>query len=118
MFETDTFSDEQCLDVASLPYMAPIRLLLTLEGGKGGFGAMLRSTTSRVFKKTTNFDMCRDLHGRRLAEANAEQKIAEWEANEKARLEKERADRAAERVAKERALAEAVQERIDTGYGE
>lgn len=35
-----------------------------LPGGKGGFGAQLRGSAAST--KTTNFDACRDLHGRRL----------------------------------------------------
>lgn len=50
---------------------APIRVLLRLLGGKGGFGAMLRTAGARGVK-TTNFDACRDLNGRRLRHVNSE----------------------------------------------
>eukprot|EP00965_Chrysotila_dentata_P054567 1811201-Pleurochrysis_carterae.AAC.1 len=43
----------------------PVRTALRLLGGKGGFGAMLRSAGKNGVK-TTNFDACRDLNGRRL----------------------------------------------------
>lgn len=47
-----------------------------LCGGKGGFGAMLRGgPTGLRIKKTTNFDACRDLSGRRLRNTNAEQQL-------------------------------------------
>eukprot|EP00966_Prymnesium_polylepis_P265922 6142701-Prymnesium_polylepis.1 len=52
---------------------APIRVLLRLLGGKGGFGAMLRTAGARGVK-TTNFDACRDLNGRRLRHVNSEAK--------------------------------------------
>ena len=44
---------------------ATVHLVLGLRGGKGGFGAMLRTAGARGVK-TTNFDACRDLNGRRL----------------------------------------------------
>ncbi|RKP35246.1 telomere stability and silencing-domain-containing protein, partial [Dimargaris cristalligena] len=38
-----------------------------LRGGKGGFGSMLRAQGGKMAThKTTNFDACRDLSGRRL----------------------------------------------------
>ncbi len=57
-----------------------VRVMLRLDGGKGGFGAMLR-TSGKGGVKTTNFDACRDMNGRRLRHVNAEAKIREWEAN-------------------------------------
>ncbi|KAK1348674.1 Autophagy 6 [Heracleum sosnowskyi] len=68
----------------------PIALLLRLRGGKGGFGSLLRGAgTIAGQKKTSNFDACRDLNGRRLRHVNAEKKMEEWnaEAGER-RLEK------------------------------
>jgi hypothetical protein len=50
-----------------------------LLGGKGGFGSLLRTATTKVgSKKTSNFSASRDLQGRRLRHVEAEQKIAEW----------------------------------------
>jgi hypothetical protein len=44
-----------------------IKLNGRLLGGKGGFGSMLRAQGGRMSsKKSTNFDACRDLSGRRL----------------------------------------------------
>lgn len=51
-----------------------------LPGGKGGFGAMLRGTTGT--KKTTNFDACRDLSGRRLRDVNNERRVQEFVAEQ------------------------------------
>ncbi|KAG2440978.1 hypothetical protein HXX76_003831 [Chlamydomonas incerta] len=65
-----------------------LHLVLRLRGGKGGFGALLRGL-GRDGSKTTNNDAMRDLQGRRLKHANAEQKLKEWADKEKEReLEK------------------------------
>jgi hypothetical protein len=51
----------------------------TLLGGKGGFGANLRRQGGRMrAKKTTNFDACRDLSGRRLKTMKNSQHMAEY----------------------------------------
>lgn len=55
---------------------ATLHLALRLRGGKGGFGALLRGAGRAAL--TDNFDACRDLSGRRLRHANAEQKLREW----------------------------------------
>lgn len=42
-----------------------------LLGGKGGFGSMLRAQGGRMnAQKTTNFEACRDLQGRRIKTVN------------------------------------------------
>lgn len=51
-----------------------LHLLLRLVGGKGGFGALLRSGARG--SKTENFDACRDLSGRRLRHVNADKQLA------------------------------------------
>ena len=71
----------------------PVRVLLTLLGGKGGFGAMLRTAGARGVK-TTNFDACRDLNGRRLRHVNAEAALREWEAAAEERKLKKQQERA------------------------
>ncbi|CAM6088193.1 unnamed protein product [Calypogeia fissa] len=65
-------------------------LLLRLRGGKGGFGSLLRGAATKAGqKKTSNFDACRDMSGRRLRHVNAEKKLKEWKADAKEReLEK------------------------------
>lgn len=69
-----------------------VAVQLRLEGGKGGFGAMLRTAGARGVK-TTNFDACRDLNGRRLRHVNAEAQLREWDAQaEERRLKKQQQD--------------------------
>jgi len=60
-----------------------------LLGGKGGFGKLLKSQKN-IGKKTDNFDSCRDLSGRRLRDANKEEK------NKKLREMKAEQDKIAE----------------------
>lgn len=48
-----------------------------LKGGKGGFGALLRSQKN-IGKKTDNFDATRDLNGRRLRVAKKEERLEQW----------------------------------------
>eukprot|EP00933_Yihiella_yeosuensis_P080349 TRINITY_DN93758_c0_g1_i1.p1 TRINITY_DN93758_c0_g1~~TRINITY_DN93758_c0_g1_i1.p1 ORF type:complete len:451 (-),score=167.36 TRINITY_DN93758_c0_g1_i1:379-1731(-) len=55
---------------------AMVRILFRLLGGKGGFGALLRS--QKGGKKTTNFDAMRDLSGRRIRHAKAVERIKGW----------------------------------------
>lgn len=47
-----------------------------LPGGKGGFGANLKGSSAT--KATTNFDACRDLHGRRLKHVRDEAALREY----------------------------------------
>lgn len=48
-----------------------INLSGRLLGGKGGFGSMLRAQGGRMnAQKTTNFEACRDLQGRRIKTVN------------------------------------------------
>ncbi|XP_037413793.1 replication stress response regulator SDE2-like isoform X1 [Triticum dicoccoides] len=68
--------------------------LLRLRGGKGGFGSLLRGAASKAGqKKTSNFDACRDINGRRLRHVNAERRLEEWRA--------EAADRQLEKLAED-----------------
>lgn len=56
-------------------------ILLRLRGGKGGFGSLLRGAATKAGqKKTSNFDACRDMSGRRLRHVNAEKKLKQWKA--------------------------------------
>jgi len=83
-------SDRQLFSASEARLLPPLHLSLRIVGGKGGFGSLLRGGNSKVGqKKTTNFDACRDLSGRRLRHQNNEKKLAEWYAEEKEReLEK------------------------------
>lgn len=66
---------------------ATVHLVGKLLGGKGGFGSLLRGAGRAIL--TDNVDACRDLSGRRLRQAHAEKRLAEWAAEAKEReLEK------------------------------
>ncbi len=78
----------------------PVRVLLRLLGGKGGFGAMLRKS-GKGGVKTTNFDACRDLNGRRLKHVNAEVKLREWEAQAEERKRKKQEARTRQALSNE-----------------
>lgn len=48
-----------------------LNMSVKLLGGKGGFGSMLRAQGGRMnAQKTTNFEACRDLQGRRIRTVN------------------------------------------------
>jgi hypothetical protein len=93
-FGTRDLYDAAVLDPLQLAIM-PVRVALRLTGGKGGFGAMLRTAGAKGIK-TTNFDACRDLNGRRLRHVNSEQKLREWEA-QAAERERKKQEKAASR---------------------
>jgi len=59
--------------------LPPLRMMLGLNGGKGGFGALLRTTKAKAGqRKMDNYSACRDLNGRRLRHVEAEKQILEW----------------------------------------
>jgi hypothetical protein len=49
-----------------------------LLGGKGGFGANLKSSGRGAARGSTNFNLCRDLQGRRLGSVNNEERLRIW----------------------------------------
>lgn len=55
-----------------------IQFNLILNGGKGGFGSLLKGQPA-VKKQTKNFDACRDISGRRLRHVNQEKQMLEWQ---------------------------------------
>lgn len=67
-----SFDRFECDDTVPLGQSGPLPILTVmvkggLRGGKGGFGAMLRSMGKGAgSKQTTDFGACRDLYGRRL----------------------------------------------------
>lgn len=66
--------DESLGSAAILYFNISGRLL----GGKGGFGSMLRAQGGRMnAQKTTNFEACRDLQGRRIRSVNDAKKLQE-----------------------------------------
>jgi hypothetical protein len=87
---TAVVSDESFLTASEDGSFPSCSLLLRLPGGKGGFGSLLRGAATKAGqKKTSNFDACRDMSGRRLRHVNAEKKLKEWKADaEERELEK------------------------------
>eukprot|EP01084_Bolivina_argentea_P148417 259476_1 len=70
----------------TLPIISPstyteISLSLSLNGGKGGFGSMLRAAGK--LNKTTNKSAMRDLSGRRYRFVQQENELREWIINQK-----------------------------------
>ncbi|ETV93141.1 hypothetical protein, variant [Aphanomyces invadans] len=62
-----------------------------LSGGKGGFGAMLRSQGKGAGAKATrDFGSCRDLSGRRLRHVNQEIAIKKWNDEEGLRAQRKK----------------------------
>lgn len=77
--------------VPSFPTIIRARLRGGLRGGKGGFGAMLRSMgKSSGSRATTNFGACRDLHGRRLRHVNQEVAMHKWHQDAESRKVREK----------------------------
>ncbi|XVE73718.1 hypothetical protein DITRI_Ditri11bG0141200 [Diplodiscus trichospermus] len=77
-----------------------LNLSLRLLGGKGGFGSLLRGAATKAGqKKTSNFEACRDMSGRRLRHVNAEKRLEEW----KAELEERKLEKIAEDFIKKKA---------------
>ncbi|XP_015888769.2 uncharacterized protein LOC107423674 [Ziziphus jujuba] len=76
-------------------------LTLRLRGGKGGFGSLLRGAATKAGqKKTSNFDACRDMSGRRLRHVNAEKRLEEWKAEEEERRLEKNAEEFLKKMAK------------------
>lgn len=84
-------------------------LLLRLLGGKGGFGSLLRGATSKAGqKKTSNFDACRDMSGRRLRHVNAEKQLKEWTAGQQERELEKAGEEFIKKLAKEKKESESI----------
>ncbi|XP_054711557.1 splicing regulator SDE2-like [Uloborus diversus] len=92
------YNGKKLLQTDALHKDAVIHVVLSLPGGKGGFGSMLRAIGAQI-EKTTNREACRDLSGRRLRDINEEERIRKWLAKkaereaEKMRRRKERLER-------------------------
>lgn len=100
VFSGKLLQGSSTLEEAGVVHGATVHLLLSLAGGKGGFGSNLRAAGKQ--KLTDNYDACRDLQGRRIRHKTAAEKLEEWQAQAQEReLEK-----IAERHLKEAAKAE------------
>nr|SVE92200.1 EOG090X0OE5 [Daphnia sinensis] len=75
-----------------------VRTSISLAGGKGGFGSMLRAIGAQI-EKTTNREACRDLSGRRLRDINEEKRLKDW-VSKQADREKEREERKQKKLEK------------------
>nr|SVE73995.1 EOG090X0OE5 [Daphnia atkinsoni] len=75
-----------------------VRTSISLAGGKGGFGSMLRAIGAQI-EKTTNREACRDLSGRRLRDINEEKRLKDW-VSKQADREQEREDRKQKKLEK------------------
>ncbi|XP_024020957.1 replication stress response regulator SDE2 [Morus notabilis] len=96
-------------------------LTLRLRGGKGGFGSLLRGAGSKAWqKKTSNFDACRDMSGRRLRHVNAEKKLEEWKAAEEERRLEKKAEEFLKKLAKKgkKGVGDGVAEKYVAKYRE
>ncbi|KAF8786508.1 Replication stress response regulator SDE2 like protein [Argiope bruennichi] len=80
----------------TVPNNSTLEAVFSLQGGKGGFGSMLRAIGAQI-EKTTNREACRDLSGRRLRDINEEQRLKKWIAKESER-EAEKARRRQARI--------------------
>ncbi|CAB4427032.1 unnamed protein product [Rhizophagus irregularis] len=81
-----------------------VNLRIRILGGKGGFGSMLRAQGGKMAsQKTTNFEACRDLNGRRLRTVNEARRLADH-------LEQE--------PERQRAQREKVKKKIEEGLRE
>ncbi|KAI8823058.1 telomere stability and silencing-domain-containing protein [Fimicolochytrium jonesii] len=73
----DLEDGNDCAEAGRFPLV--FNLLVRVPGGKGGFGSMLRAQGGKMAsQKTTNFEACRDLSGRRLKTMNDAKKLADY----------------------------------------
>jgi len=78
-------------ELGSVEVHDTIDACLSLPGGKGGFGSMLRALGAQI-EKTTNKEACRDLSGRRLRDINEETRLKNY-VNNAAEREKEKKEK-------------------------
>lgn len=83
---------------------ATVDVALSILGGKGGFGSMLRALGAQI-EKTTNNEACRDLSGRRLRDINEETRLKNYVAGH-AEREREKAKKKEEKLEKLRKLVD------------
>lgn len=108
-------SDDSVLSTDDCGEFPSCTVLLRLIGGKGGFGSLLRGAATKAGqKKTSNFDACRDMSGRRLRHVNAEKQLKEWKAEAKDRELEKAGEEHVKRLARERRENAAVQEELES----
>jgi len=99
---------------------------IPIQGGKGGFGTLLKGQSKQAAAKTTtDFGACRDLSGRRLRHVNDEIQLRKWKAYQQQLHELATAtsstitgtDRESENTIKRQRLLEIEMERIRTESG-
>ncbi|KAL4503221.1 hypothetical protein ABPG72_000827 [Tetrahymena utriculariae] len=61
----------------SLQHNSFLRVLMRIRGGKGGFGSQLKKD-AKAQKKITDWNLSRDLQGRRMRDVNNEKKLVEF----------------------------------------
>ena len=71
--------------IKNIDVNATVYISLKIQGGKGGFGSLLRG--QGMIARVDNFDACRDLNGRRIRDINNEIKLADWRAKEQKKKE-------------------------------
>jgi len=102
----------QSVSVHELQSM-PVRMLLGISGGKGGFGAMLRNLGKNIDTKNMNYDACRDLSGRRLRHVQNDKQLQDWYAHEDDRAEESRRDKEEAKRSLKQQRGEVMREFLD-----
>ncbi|KAF9955075.1 hypothetical protein BGZ72_004030 [Mortierella alpina] len=75
----DALQEQDSPEMQAMQQIKYFTLSLRMNGGKGGFGSMLRAQGGRMSsQKTTNTDACRDLSGRRIKTVNDAKKMADY----------------------------------------
>ena len=98
------YNGRRAAESQSFDQNATVDVALSLLGGKGGFGSMLRALGAQI-EKTTNNEACRDLSGRRLRDINEESRLKNYVAGH-AEREREKAKKKEEKLEKLRRLVD------------
>ncbi|CAI7862582.1 unnamed protein product, partial [Closterium sp. NIES-54] len=100
---TREISDTSLLSADAAGLFPSCHVIARVLGGKGGFGSLLRGAATKAGqKKTSNFDACRDMSGRRLRHVNAERKLKDWRHEARERQLEKTAQDYLKRLAKEK----------------
>jgi len=98
------YNGRRAAESQEFDHNATVDVALSLFGGKGGFGSMLRALGAQI-EKTTNNEACRDLSGRRLRDINEESRLKNYVAGH-AEREREKAKKKEEKLEKLRRLVD------------